>query len=585
MKPSIRITTLIILFPLLTLFLYGGLSYLFFFYSKHTDAKQELIRYEKILMDAEKNNLIEKVENLTRFIRYYNYKSGDKIQKEVKSIIYIAAKISNNIYHKYKNTMSKAKLKQLIIDALERVNFEKKIGYLFVQDMEGNALVHPDKSIVGSNTINLRDVNGKYIIKEFISVLEESGEGFVDYYWHIPNQDNKSIHYKITFVKMLDMYDWYIGAGKYLKYMTQLVREEMLEYMKTNTHFQHGYFFVSNSKNEIVFHPEPNSIKELDKFRIEGIYEDEHKIAFTAYVAEYDWYITAVKELQAIRANINQQKQQNEKKIHEDMQTNFYLVIVTWLVSLFFSLYLSSVVNRMLRRYEERINDANDKLVFQSRQALIGELFSMIAHQWRQPINKIASILVLLRFNLGNEKPNYQEMDDKFQEIEDSVEFMSDTIDDFRTFYQPKEQSEETNLKELIEKSIDFLEGNIRKKDIRIISDLEDIKYNIHANELLQVMINLIKNATDAVEQRGIIKIKLYTDKNEIIVEVEDDGIGIDPQALSKIFDPYYSTKTDSMGLGLYMSRMIVERHLGGKMGAQSSSRGARFTLTFYRQS
>jgi len=66
--------------------------------------------------------------------------------------------------------------------------------------------------------------------------------------------------------------------------------------------------------------------------------------------------------------------------------------------------------------------------------------------------------------------------------------------------------------------------GNIRKKDIDVISRLEDIKYKLHANELLQVMINLIKNATDAVEQRGVIKIKLYADKNKIIIEVEDDN-------------------------------------------------------------
>jgi signal transduction histidine kinase len=582
---SIRITTLIILFPLLTLLLYGGLSHLFFFYAKQADAKNELSRYEKMLMDAEKNSLIEKVENLTRFIRYYNYKSGDKIKKEVKSIIHASANIANNIYHKYKETMSEKALKKLIINALKRVDFEGDIGYLFLLDTEGNTYIHPDQNIVGTNIQNIRDVNGKYIIKEFISVLEEKGEGFVDYYWYIPNTDKKSMHYKISFVKMLDMYDWYIGAGEYLKYMTSFVSEEMLTYIRENAYFKYGHFFVSNSKNEIIFHPEPDNIEELSRFRMEGVYEDDKRIAFTAYVAEYDWYITAVKELKGIQQNIYQQKRKNEKKIEEDIRTNFYLMVSTWLLSLLLSLYLSLVVNRMLKRYEERLNESNDKLIFQSRQALIGELFSMIAHQWRQPINKIASILALLRFNTPNDKPDYKALDKKFQEIEESVEFMSDTIDDFRTFYQPKESSEVVNLKMLIHKSIDFLSGSIRKKDIDITEELEDIACKMYSNEFLQVMINLIKNATDAVDQRGEIKVKLYRKEGKAIVSVEDNGKGIDAVALSKIFDPYYSTKTDSMGLGLYMSRMIIEKHLGGKIEVESLEKGVRFTLSFHLQS
>jgi len=578
---STRITTLIILFPLVTLFLYGGLSHIFFFYAKQADAKHELERYEKMLMDAEKVNLIEKVQNLTRFIRYYNYKSSDKIKKEVKSIIYASANIANNIYHKYKDSMDEALLKKLIINALERVDFEGDIGYLFLQDMQGNAHVHPDKNIVGTNTLNIRDVNGKYIIKEFMSVLEEKGEGFVDYYWYIPSKDKKRMHYKITFVKKLDMYDWYIGAGEYLKYMTKFVSQEMLTYIKENAYFKYGHFFISNSQNKIIFHPGIDQALNLNQFRMEGIYEDDQRIAFTAYVAEYDWYITAVKELRGIQKNIHLRQQENEEKIAEDIQTNLYLMVITWFISLILSLYLSSIVNRMLKRYEERLNESNNKLIFQSRQALIGELFSMIAHQWRQPINKIASILALLRFNTANDKPDYQVLDQKFQEIEESIEFMSDTIDDFRTFYQPKEGSGKVDLKILISKAVDFLSGSIHKKDIHVIRELDDISLHIYSNEFLQVMINLIKNATDAVSQRGEIHIRLYREEDRVVITVEDNGIGIDPESLTRIFDPYFSTKDDSMGLGLYMSRMIIERHLGGRIEVSSLEQGVRFTLTF----
>jgi len=463
-----RITTLIILFPLVALLMYGTLSHLFFFYARNKDSTHELTRYERVLIDAQTRNLVEKVENLTRFIRYYNYRSGDKIKKEVKSIIYAAAKIANNIYDHYSGKLDEVSLKKMIVSALKGVTFEDNVGYLFMQDMKGYVYIHPDKNIAGSNTLNLRDVNGKYLVKEFMGVLEEHAEGFVDYYWYIPGKDKKEMYYKITFVKMLDMYDWYIGAGEYLKYMTKQVSREMLEYIRDNAHFKGGYLFVSDSKNKVLYHPHADQTEDLDHLRMEGVYADDKKIAFTAYVAEYDWYITAVQNLTEIQKTIARKKEKNTKQISKDIRTNLYLIAAVWLVSLLFSLYLSMIVNKKLRQYEEELNETNNRLIFQSRQALIGELFSMIAHQWRQPINKIASILALLRFSTADSKPDYKILDQKYLEIEESVEFMSDTIDDFRTFYQPKEDSETVDLRLLIQKSIDFLSGNIRKKDIKL---------------------------------------------------------------------------------------------------------------------
>jgi len=254
--------------------------------------------------------------------------------------------------------------------------------------------------------------------------------------------------------------------------------------------------------------------------------------------------------------------------------------------SLLISLYLSTVINRMLRSYEKRIHAANEKLIFQSRQALIGELFSMIAHQWRQPINKIASVLALLRFSLSEKKMNHEEIDAKCQEIEESIEFMSETIDDFRTFYQPKEMSEEANLKELIDKSVDFLEGSIRKKHIEIVKELEEIHFVLYGNEFLQVMINLIKNAIDSIgREKGKIILQLYKrEDNTIVVTVEDNGKGISEETLGRVFDPYFTTKEDSMGLGLYMTKIIIEKHMNGAIMVDMLPKGTKFTIYLYQK-
>jgi len=578
-KTSFRLTTLIFIFPLIGLLLYGGLSQLFFYYTQHNEVQYELDKYEKILMDAQKDTLQEKVENLTQFIHYYDGRSSEKIKKDVINIVNVTADMANNLYHENHEKIEENELKEIIKSALRKIKFEGDIGYLFLLDLKGNALIHIDDKVVGTNIMNIQDVKGKYILKEFNKVLKQKGEGFIDYYWYIVSEDKKEMHYKISFVKLLDCYDWYIGAGEYLKYMTRFVQKDILEYIKANAVFKNGYFFISNTKNELIFHPFKVS-DDIKNHQKKGFTQDEKHISYTQYVEEYDWYVTAIKDLKEIQSNIEAKKVSSEAKAKESIKTNLYLLLFSWIVSLLLSLYLSTIINRMLKRYEKKLTSANEKLVFQSRQALIGELFSMIAHQWRQPINKIASILALLRFGLPTKKLNHLEIDAKCKEIEESVEFMSETIDDFRTFYQPKEETEKVNLRELVEKSIHFIEGSIRKKNITIIKELQEIEYKLYANEFLQVMINLIKNAVDSLERSGEINIKLLQKGENIIISVEDNGMGIDMGSIKRVFDPYFTTKEDSMGLGLYMTKMIVEKHMKGTIEVERLSQGTKFTIT-----
>jgi signal transduction histidine kinase len=115
-----------------------------------------------------------------------------------------------------------------------------------------------------------------------------------------------------------------------------------------------------------------------------------------------------------------------------------------------------------------------------------------------------------------------------------------------------------------------------------VIKDIQNIEYTIYPNEFLQVMINIISNAADAITNNGVITIKLFRKNGDIIISVEDNGKGIEKDAISKIFDPYYSTKKDSMGLGLYMSKMIIEKHLKGEIFVESSlGDGAKFIIKF----
>ena len=361
--------------------------------------------------------------------------------------------------------------------------------------------------------------------------------------------------------------------------LKELMKTNIIGYLKHEETFKNGYIFISNSKKEIIFKPDVDFMDEAKISSKVGYSEDKNFLIYTGYVPQYDWYIHAVENFEMMYSSINKRKNRLKRKNSENIKTSLSILLGVGLISLLLSLYLSRVINQMLNRYEDELKETNQKLIFQSRQALIGELFSMIAHQWKQPINKIASIVALLKFNLFNSSMDLKKVDKKYDQIEDSLEFMSDTIEDFRTFYLPNKRKEVVNLKELILKSIDFLEGSIVKKEINIVHTLENVTIKLHSNEFLQVMLNLIKNAIDAVEHEGQITIKLQQDDKGITISVEDNGKGISKDELEKIFDPYYSTKQESMGLGLYMIKMIIENHMHGDILVERLPKGVRFMI------
>jgi signal transduction histidine kinase len=575
-----QLTTIIVIFPLVTLLLYGATSYIFFAYTQKKDIELELTNYKKSLLDIEKERLIGKVNSLTQLINYYDTISSTKIKENVKMVVDVASDTANNIYKRYHNLKYDHEIKDIILNALKDIHFEEDIGYHFLLDSQGNALIHDDRMIKGINILDIQDSNGKHFVKEFNKVIKNEGKGFVNYYWHIVNKDRNNPHYNIAYVKKLDCYDWYLGAAEYLKFANKLTKKDIIKYIASNSQSQNSFFFLFDTDENMIFSPTKNMDINLTTYKTKGFHADDKYLYYTNYIPQRDWYLVAAKSLKDLRESIKEKQKKGTIKREDDMNINFYLLGMTWLLSLLLSLYLSAIVKKRLESYEGQINQNKEKLIFQSKQALIGELFSMIAHQWRQPINKIASIIALLRFDLENEEIDKKEIDKSCEEIENSIEFMSETIDDFRTFYKPTTKTKMVNLKALIGRSVLFLKSTIVKNNIKVVQDLEDITFELYRNEFLQVMLNLVKNAVDAIGSQGVVVIRLYKRVDgKIIISVENSGKSIDEKLINKIFDPYFTTKEDSMGLGLYMTKMIIEKHMNGKISVEALKDGTIFTI------
>ena len=203
----------------------------------------------------------------------------------------------------------------------------------------------------------------------------------------------------------------------------------------------------------------------------------------------------------------------------------------------------------------------------QSRLASMGEILENIAHQWRQPLNTVSWIMndTLIKAKLGkSDEINLEELAKK---VNHSIQFMSETVEDFRRFVDHSDLAQTFNIKKTIDSTIMLIKETLVKSNIQIELDCpDDITYKGYENDFKHVIMNLINNARDAFEDRkiqdGLIYIRVYHEKDELIIAVRDNAGGIEKPILKNIFEPYFTTKhkTKGTGLGLYMTKNLIEK-------------------------
>lgn len=228
-----------------------------------------------------------------------------------------------------------------------------------------------------------------------------------------------------------------------------------------------------------------------------------------------------------------------------------------------------------------------DKIMFrQSRMAQMGEMISMIAHQWRQPLNAITLTTGALALKTENDTYDKTFFQSRLERISNYVQHLSSTIEDFREFFKSGKSKEEINFCDIIESTLDLVQAGLESKNITIHKEYH-CGHNMLSfrNELLQVAMNLIKNAEDALLDNHItdptITIRCYSDSDKSVLEIGDNAGGIDTSIMDKVFDPYFTTKDEhhGTGLGLYMSKMIIEEHCNGRLSVSNSDVGAVFSI------
>ncbi|MGM0623122.1 MAG: ATP-binding protein [Campylobacterota bacterium] len=271
-----------------------------------------------------------------------------------------------------------------------------------------------------------------------------------------------------------------------------------------------------------------------------------------------------------------------------------YKIVSLGVVLLALSLYTAIALNffhkrklqQTILKKSKELKKKERAMMQQNRLAQMGELINMIAHQWRQPLSAISATANSLSIKASLQKYEKEFFLNRLDKITHYAQHLSSTVDDFRNFFKSNKEMREISLEQMCEDAINIIEDSMQNKDITLQKEFHCHKnISTYPSELRQVILNLLKNAEDAIVERkikeGIITVTTRCVGDEFAIVVSDNAGGIDTGIIEKIYDPYFTTKEEQngSGLGLYMSNIIVTQHCKGSLRFDNTDGGAAFTI------
>ncbi len=447
----------------------------------------------------------------------YIKKQKSLLVSEVNSVIkYI------DYHRKNLKNIGEKELKKTITNYIDTIRYGEN-GYIWIHNTGYYLISHPfRKESIGKYDINLKDESGKFITRAFVNIAVSNPKGgFLEYYWKKPNSNK--VEKKLGFVKLYSPWKWVVGSGLYMDDISKSIKKE----------------------------------KNLLEDKINKQIRIIMLIAFTFM------FLVGIISFVISRNIINALKSYKEKVRDNELT-------------------LKTKISKAITESQKK----DQTMLYQSRLAQMGEMISMIAHQWKQPLSEISGIFMELETACKFDKVDKKYVLECAKDGDRISEFMSRTIEDFRNFFKPDKKREKFSINDALEEAITLVSASIKNSNIQIFKEAKtDMFITGYSNEYSQVVLNILLNAKDVLISRKIenpsIYIKIYKKNNKSILEISDNANGINDNIINKIFDPYFSTKekVNGTGLGLYMSKMIIEKSMGGRLSVANNNIGASFKI------
>ncbi len=572
----------------------------------------------KIQTDYSQKNkelIKQRVSEVYDFIKREQEQTEYELKFSLNEAVDNAYAIASTIYNQNKDKDIQT-IKKLIIDALRNIRFLDGRGYYFIYENTGkNILLPHNPELEGKDFWEHQDAKGSYIIKDMTSLLSKKDKAFYEWYWYNPKNPDKQ-RKKLGLVKNFEPFDWFIGTGEYVQDFEKQMQERVLKHIREIRYGKSGYIFIINYDSIYLSHIRKNFINQNavtnnDAVYIKKVIQDlieiskngegyytyiqnkkpgiDVPIKKTSYVKglnEWQWMIGTGFYEDEIKSSIKKRKIQLENQFENYLLNILEITLLVTVLLLLISTYLSRILQKRFLRYKKAIEEKalentrqQTLLAQQSKMAAMGEMIGNIAHQWRQPLSIISTTASGLKLqkemNILSDKYLIEGLDN----INNTVQYLSNTIDDFRNFFKTDKDKKCFKIQESFDNAISLVKTSFHNKGIKIIKNKEDYEISSYKNELIQVIINLLNNAKDELIKKDknfqkIIFLSVFKEDNSIKIQVKDNAGGIPEEIIDRVFEPYFTTKHQSQGtgIGLYMSREIIVKNMNGKIEAFNTS-------------
>ncbi len=609
--------------------------------------KKDLDIYKKNYIETNKTLIKVQVEKVYNDIINEKSKLEKELNDDLEKSVNQAYSIIENLYKKFSHE-GNDRVIELIKEALRDVRFNDNRGYFYIYNMKGKNVLHPLKpQLEGKSLLGTKDKKGQLITETMIKNLKKDGTFFNTLYWFKPD-DLKGEYKKITFNKLFKPLDLFVGTGEYVDEFTKNLKNHMLtDHIQKISYGNNGYVFIFDYKGTQLAHIKESYIgvnrinledkngfkitQEIIKKAKEGsgyikyigtimpeTGKPAKKITYVKGLDDWNWAIASGFYDKELTRYLDKKEKELEKINDESLKNIMVISFLITIFLLFIATYISDVLKKFFDNYNQRIlkelnaNRKKDMILYQqSKMASMGEMIGNIAHQWRQPLNLIstATSRIKLEEDLGILTKETQS--ESITAILKSTKYLSQTIDDFREFFNPNKVAKEFSTDELYEKTIQLTSSRFSNKNIHIIQNIEDFQINTYENELIQSIINILNNAIDAFDNTNQdekiiffdIKRKLDSNikdnedsnsseliqKGNMLITIKDNAGGIPKENIEKIFEAYFTTKHQSQGtgIGLYMTYQIIQKHLEGFINVENKVfeykgekyKGAKFSI------
>jgi signal transduction histidine kinase len=572
-------------------------------------------------IEAKKSQGEAFVGHLKRLFTERSDHLDEETEASVKERVGIAFETASFIYGKYSGKLSDKRIRQRIIDTLDQMVWNKKRHVVWITDYEGNSILDGGQQFDGANITSYTDADGRAIILEEIQTVRRDGEGF------LRTRFREGEGEQIVFVKDFGHFEWFFGSALRIEDARDALKASLLRSVREmptdETTFLAVYdkekqpLYISDGASAYLNRDGKSGV--ADALKEERQWHDlsaQNALVYSDYFAPFGWYLVYGSDTAQLKAEGMLQRKRLSEKIGDETAIIVATAVVLGVLTVLFSLLISRRFKALIAEYSEEVRvreefvrelnasfetrvrdeveaqrEDEKMLIQQSKMTAMGEMLSMIRYQWRQPLERLSSLFLNIAGAYENKELTREYLDEKIAEGTQLLTHMANTMEESKDFFTPDKTREEVVIADVVAHTLPLIEKSLEARKITLQYLLDcNVSLKIYRNELMQVILNVINNAKEALLERETPNPRIMIETVEtgqfVIIKVCDNAGGIDEAIKEKIFEPYFSTKARSLGsgLGLYISKTIMETRLNGELRFENSDAGACFLIKIGKQ-